>query len=253
MKLSLLLSISSAILLPGIASAQYATGFESPPFISGEINGQDSWTTDANFAVNRVLTASEISTELTNLGLDPAMPVHSGSQALMISGTGAATATIRAIGGLATERNVVLDIWARPLIGGTTGNAFLTMEDSNGVNGRAAAFRFGPNFSLDYGTNIGGVWQATGLLWDPNTWYRLTMSLDYATKTYDFSVNGTRVNASPITFYNPNSVNLVQIRMFRGANRAGMIFDDLVLAVPEPATMLSLLAGGSALLLRRRR
>ena len=63
---------------------------------------------------------------------------------------------------------VLLDIWARPLIGGSTGNIFLTMEDSGGD--RAAAFRFGASFgnTIDYGTNIGTVWQPSTTIWDAN-------------------------------------------------------------------------------------
>jgi hypothetical protein len=253
MKLLTILSVASAAFFTSTAVAQYATGFESPPFVSGEINGQDSWTTDQIIGVARVLTASEIATELSNLSLDPSMPIHSGSQALMISGSGLATATIRVIGGLEAEKNVVLDVWTRPLIGGTIGNAFVTMEDPNGINGRAAAFRFGPNYSLDYGTNISGVWQATGTLWDPNMWYRITMSLDYVAKTYDFAINGIQLNTTPINFYNRNSSNFTQVRLFRGANRSGMIIDDFVVTIPEPATMACLLLGGTFALVRRRR
>jgi hypothetical protein len=122
------------------------------------------------------------------------------------------------------------------------------LEDSTGT--RAAAFRFGtPNTgpqTIDYAP----PWRQSGLSWDPSTWYRLTMSLDYVTKTYDFDVNGTRVSSS-IPFYNTASANFSQIRIFRGADQAGMIVDDLVV-VPEPATIACLL-GGAAVLLHRRK
>lgn len=241
----LLLTLASAI---STASAAYVTGFENPPFVSADVNGQDSWTTSANTPTARVRTASEIATDLTNAGLDPAAPVHGGSQALMVSGAGASNATIRVISGLETESVVLLDIWARPLIGGSTGNIFLTMEDSGGD--RAAAFRFGTAFgnTIDYGTNIGSVWQPSTTIWDANSWYDLRMRVDYTTKTYDFSINGTQVNASPIPFYNALSDNFSQIRIFRGANQSGMIVDDLLVTIPEPGPMGFLLIGSVLLI-----
>jgi hypothetical protein len=185
--------------------AQYATGFESPTFVSGQVAGQDSWTTSANNATARVLTDAEIATELTNAGLTPGQTVHGGTQALMVSGSGASNATIRVIPGLEVQPIVRLDIWARPLLAGTTGaslgNIFMTMEDSASI--RAAAFRFGTSFgqTIDYGTNIPSVWQPTTILWDGDTWFHLTLDVDYSTKTYNMAVNGAPVTASPIPFY----------------------------------------------------
>jgi hypothetical protein len=53
------------------------------------------------------------------------------------------------------------------------------------------------------------------------------MNLDYGTRTYDFFVDGQKVNANPIQFYDLRSDSLRQIRIFRGASQAGMILDDL--------------------------
>ena len=255
MKLRSLLYLIPAAFLVTAASAQYSTGFENPPFVSGDVQGQDSWTTSRNFSTARVLTATEIATELTNAGLNPNMPVHGGAQALFVSGAGDSNATIRPITGLAGENNVVLDVWARPLTGGATGNIFLTMEDAEGD--RAAAFRFGPS-DIDYASSGGGIWQPSGILWSADSWYRLTMSVDYTARTYDFSVNGTRINTDPIPFYAPNpngriADNLTQIRIFRGANQSGMIVDDLIVTIPEPGAAAFLICGASVMLLRRRR
>ena len=235
---------------------QYLTGFESPPFNTGTINGQDSWTVSANDVTVQIRTATEIATDLTNAGFDPGATVHGGQQALILSGAGGNNATIRIIPGLDTEPKVTLDVWARPLplFNGATaqGNIFLTMEDPAGD--RAAAFRFGTQFgtTIDYGTSLSNPWLSSNVPWDSNTWYHLTMAVDYLTKTYDFTINGTKVNVDPIPFYTANADNFSQIRIFRGANHAGMIVDDLVV-IPEPGTFASLLIGGSALCLRRRR
>jgi hypothetical protein len=265
MKILTRLAFAWAALLVTAASAQYSTGFENPPFVpanpptnSGTINGQDSWTSTSPDNA-RILTATQIADTLAAAGLTPGMTVHGGSQALLVSGTGGQSATIRAVAGLSGENVVIVDVWARPLTAGNTGapigNTFLTMEDS--ANVRAAAFRFGiPNAgpqSIDYGTNVMGIWQATGQTWDTNTWYQMRMVADYSAKTYDFFINGAKVNDNPIPFYTATSANFDHIRIFRGTNQAGMIVDDLFVGVPEPTSAACLLVGGSGLLLWRRR
>jgi hypothetical protein len=234
MKPSLLtLALISSAFLVSSASAQYATDFEAPTFTSGTIHGQDTWTSSTPDRA-RILTGSEIAAAVTDLGMTPGVTVHSGSQALLVSGTGGSSATVRVIGGLEVETSVTLEVWAAPLMGTTNpiSNMFVTMENITG--GRAAAFRFGPAQSLDVGTDVTGIWQPTGLKWEPGKWYRLTMRADYATKTYDFSVDGVQVNTSPIPFYNPAVQNFGQIRIFRGSNQSGAIFDDLSVSASGP-------------------
>ena len=187
--------------------------------------------------------------------MNPANPVHGGTQALMVSGIGASNATIRLMPGLETELTVTLEIWARPLTNGSQGNIFLTMEDSAGD--RAAAFRFGTAFgaTIDYGTNIASVWQPSAVFWTSDNWYRLTLSLDYLNKTYDFAIDGTPVNSAPIPFYNAASDDFRQVRIFRGSGQAGMLVDDLNVAktvVPEPTACTALLLSGALLLGRRK-
>jgi len=256
MKIRPIICAFAAILLGVPARAQYTTGFESPPFSSGAINGQDSWTTSAVVDTARIRTASEISADLTNAGFNVGDPVHGGLQALMVSGAGASNATIRVIAGLSTENKVTLDVWARalPLFNGASalGNIFLTMEDPAGD--RAAAFRFGIQFgqTIDYGTSLANPWLSSNVPWDNDTWYHFVMALDYGAKTYDFTINGTKVNLDPIPFYSALSDNFDHIRIFRGQNQAGMLVDDL-LVIPEPATLGCVLVGASSFLLRRRR
>lgn len=233
--------------------AQYSTGFEAPTFTSGStINTQDAWTSTTPDRA-RVLTDAEISTELTAMSITPGQTVHGGSQALFASGIGSSSATIRQVSGLSTENNVTLDLWTRPLTSSTIGNTFITMEDAAGD--RAAAIRFGPANSIDYGTAITtGLWTPTGQTWNADSWYRMTLDVDYATKTYDFSINGSAV-ASDIPFYTANSDNFAQIRVFRGSNQAGVIVDDLSVAatVPEPGSTALLAIAASAFLLHKRR
>ncbi len=209
-------------------------GFEEPQYNAAVLEDQDFWFTDANHIIVRVATAAEIGAALQAAGLNPANPVHGGAQALAISGTGAATTTRRPIVGFENEKKLTVEFWARPLVGGatalTTNNTFIVLENSAAT--RAAAIRFGPALSIDYNAN--NAWVASGQTWDAtgSTWYRCAMRMDYTTKTYDFLLNGVKVNTSPIPFYVNTSDSLRYIRIYRGSGQAGLILDD-VSAVAE--------------------
>jgi hypothetical protein len=246
------------------ATAEFTTGFESPTYVSGALEGQDSWTSGA---AGLVQTESEIATLLTNAGLNAADGVHGGSQALIVSGTGGSSASVRPITGLETANRAILDMWARPLtpgaegseIGSNVGNMFVMMEDPSGPSGRAAGFRFGGSLddnsqlattSIDVYTE-GTGWMPTGVEWQADTWYNVRLDADYIAKTYDVIIDSTEVQ-SDVPFFNPDATNLSQIRIFRGSGQAGMIADDLFV-VPEPsAVALAVTAAGLALLTRRK-
>jgi hypothetical protein len=258
MKLGTTLVLVFTALITTTAKAAYMTGFEDPAFFSGAVNGQDGWTTATNDFTARVFNADDIGLILADRGLTPGTTVHGGSQALLVGGSGGSSATIRAIPDMDTESNVLLDVWARPLGAGNPalplGNVFMTMEDANGD--RAAAFRFGAAGgaqTIDYGTAVTGIWQPSGVQWDDQSWYHLVLDVDYANKTYDFFIDGVQVNAAPIPFYTAASDNFSQVRIFRGNNQSGMILDDLVVAVPEPAAAGILALIGCAALRRRRK
>lgn len=248
----------------GCAQAQYSTGFESPPFTSGGLNGQDSWTSGGAVSV---LRASEIETALDASGLTIDSAVHSGDQALLVSGSGGGITSRRAIAGFESYTSVLLDVWVCPLgpradVGATSlGNTFLVLEDSsNATAGRAAAFRFGyyDNGSgaaaphLDYASNATGIWQDTGVAWAAGTWYNIQMNVDFATQTYGISLDGAALNTDPIAFYSGNPVSSFgAVRIYRGSNQAGMLVDDLVV-IPEPGALSLLILGGCALMCRRK-
>lgn len=166
---------------------------------------------------------------------------------------------------LETTTKVTVDFWARTLTGGVggdpapgapggngqtigerEGNVFFGVAGDNDNSGadvgqRAAAIRFGvdtlPSQSpiygniverhIDFASNISGVWVKSGLLWEPNQWYNLRMDLDFTAKTYDVFVNGTKANASPITFYHPAATSAQRFFVSRGTNQAGVILDDI--------------------------
>lgn len=248
------LAIAAALTLawePATLHATYLTSFEAPDYASGSLVGQDSWS---GGAAPRVQTAAELATELTAAGLNPADAVHSGAQAVIATGTGGSSSTVRPVSGLASASQAVLDVWARPLtpgasgstVGTNVGNIFMTMEDSAGT--RAAAFRFGAavdmgtitSTSIDVYSEAAG-WTSTGVQWQPDVWYHVRLTADYSTKTYDISIDGA-VALTDVPFYAAGSAELSQIRIFRGSGQAGMIIDD-VSVIPEPsAQALSLAA-----------
>lgn len=216
------------------ALAQTVIDFEDPSYVPGLLQESPFWTVAGTNEL--VLTATDMAANLTAAGLEPGATVHGGSQAALFSHAGSGGGSVCYIDGLSLARFASLTAWARPLTPRTDGatnlgNIFLTMEDAGGV--RAAAFRFGftavtrqPH--IDYATAGTDVWKDTGVPWTSNTWYQITMSLNYTAKTYDFFINGTKINAEPIVFYGGNnSESLWQIRIYRGSNQAGMILDDI--------------------------
>jgi hypothetical protein len=237
---------------------------------TGSVLSQDGWT-GANLP--RVQTAAEISAELAAAGLNPANPVRSGNQALLaakvnanVEGTGYIASNVFQVP--LTDSKVVVDYWARPLgsglgadpsgappgngktIGELQGNTFVGIADDSFV--RAAAVRFGvegvpPNRFLnvtaryiDFASASAGpaLWVRSAFNWQPNQWYNFRLNLDYDTKKYDFFIDGMKVNAEPIRFYNEASQAATRLFVSRGTNQAGPIVDDVnVRAVPEPAVV----------------
>lgn len=257
------LAIAASLTLvwyPATLRADYITSFEAPAYASGSLSGQDMWS---GGTAPRVQTATELAAELTAAGLNPADVVHSGAQAVIATGTGGSSSTVRPVSGLASASTAVLDVWARPLtpggsgstVGTNVGNIFMTMEDSGGT--RAAAFRFGATTDMGVITSTsidvyteGTTWITTGVQWQPDAWYNVQLVADYAAKTYDVKIGGATV-LTDVPFYAAASAELSQIRIFRGSGQAGMIVDD-VSVVPEPSALVLSLATGMLVCLRGR-
>jgi hypothetical protein len=229
---------------PAMASAQFSADFENPPYVTGQLGGQEGWAGGAHHP--RVQTAAEISAELLAAGLNPANPVHSGDQALLWTYTpGEPNGGFwrHPFTGLESETDVVMDFWARPLtpglegstIGFNQGNTFVGIEDD--LQTRAAAVRFGVvrdasnmiiGHTIDYASiTASNVWLPSGLTWEADQWYNFRFELDYAEKVYDFFVNGAKVNTEPIQFYTPDSLYASTVFISRGTNQAGQILDDI--------------------------
>jgi hypothetical protein len=277
LRLAVAASVAAVALAASNASAQFPagfiTGFEPPGptepvgYATGLLTGQDGW--DFSDRMPQVMTAEQLSNELTLAGLNPAQPVHSGNQALLVSKV-TTDAEVNPPGGyfvrdtfsgLESENNVIADFWVRPLtsglgadpsgspagngklIGERQGNIFIGVMDSS--EARATAVRFGVDTTgsnpyenvterhIDYGSAVSNPWVKSGLLWTADHWYNIRFDMDFTAKTYDFYVDGVQVNADPIRFYNEAATAAVKFFISRGTNQAGAIVDDIMVVAKD--------------------
>lgn len=226
--------------------------FEMPTYVSGQINEQDGWQCVDNSGSCLVMTSSEITNFLASIANATNDPVHAGSQALVFSGPGLAANAYRYFTGLETQPDITMDVWVRALGGSTIGNVFVPMEDSGGR--RAAAFRIGPSYSIDYGL-VANAWVPSGKTANPGEWHHIKIHANYTTKTYDFFVDDEKINSNPLPFYNNAAGNLVlptrldRVHLFKGANQIGLIMDDLNIYGPEVSPRLGIRKTESGLVL----
>lgn len=237
-------TVALVSLFPVCVSAQFVTGFEPPNYVTGSLSGQEAWTGGPN--APRVETAAQIAGELEAAGLNPANPIHSGKQGLLMTytpGESSGGFLRRQFYGLDFDANVVMNVWARPLtpgsdgstIGFNQGNTFVGLMDD--IETRALAFRFGVvrdgstivGTTIDYASATVGdaVWVPSGLTWEADTWYNFRFEADYISRQYDFYVNNVKVNSDPILFYNTASTHASKVFISRGTNQAGMLLDDI--------------------------
>ena len=157
---------------------------------------------------------------------------------------------VKPVVGIENESRVIMDVWMRGLGRGNTpapvGNAFIALEGTDAANARATYLGFRiphasltNTFSIDYGHGSGGIaittWLRSGIEMNENEWYQFTALLDYDAKTYDFFLNEEEI-AKNIPFVHPNTDAFRQLRVFRGANQAGLIVDDFRVSIPAPVT-----------------
>jgi len=88
-----------------------------------------------------------------------------------------------------------------------------------------------------------------------NTWNDVVLYVDYNTRTFDLTLNGTLIEADMAMGGTGVNVGTVEHRFspaFNAPFTAAVFIDDVSLAIPEPASM-GLVAAGALALLRRRR
>lgn len=232
-------ALLAAILCCGlVAVAQatiiYSTGFESPTFTTGNLDGQNGWD-GHSFAT---ASAAKVQTAVT----------HAGSQAVAIDASP-----------IPSSAWYVKDLSFNPI---TAGTPIVTVAWSMRVDtGSLLSSAWGVDVYGSDGARVGYIQvdstntvkfagSATTTTITRGTWYDFALVFDYAAHTYQGFLNGTTV-APAATMPSYNGFGDADLACW-GAGYDKAYFDDYsVVATPEPAS-LGLLALGALTVLRRR-
>jgi hypothetical protein len=234
--------VLSLAVLPAFAGVLYSTGFESPTFTTGTINGQNGWVVFGTTAAAQVESGV----------------AESGSQAVEVIPSIAASQTgpYYALSTSATEVELSAYIF---LASSSTQSEWQFAALSPGL----AAFIGG----VDIQSN-GAIDLQTGSNPDVgtftyNSWQLLDFVFDFTTQTYNFSLDGTLISsnapfcgsASGCSGANVSSFGAALFDTFPAtdANDIGYMDNITISSVgaPEPGSLLLLGAGLAALIARR--
>ncbi len=239
-----------AVALPASATVLYSTNFASPTFSNGALAGQDGW---GAFTPSGGVTVQDT---VTDDG-EPAVELGSKGAAYFLYGpiTPTGLITVSAdIDDAASAGNSLFNFGAI-----SSSSVFASTDDD---------FDFAAGVT-PAGRGIGAI-PATSTnkaSFSFDTWHNVSMTLDYATQTYDVSIDGQLLDSNiPFCGYEPTS-NIctgVQSSKFEGIElvqtnglKSGAIYpgDVSISEVPEPTTWAMMLAGFAltGLTLRRRR
>lgn len=219
----------------------YQTGFEAPTFTTGALSGQDNWSGAGFGATTLVETAV----------------VHNGSQAVIITpGAG---------------NNIFGAQHSDPA--SLSSNSILTLSDYANFSSAGTPtywtplgsfYSAGGDILLNVDTSgqivlsINGNNTATGVHVSTGTWTQLGLAINYSTETVTGYDNGVAVGPA-VAFNDTSDLNLTTFVFYSQPNPAASpqvaYFDDLSIstsAAPEPASMVTALAGLAALGLLRR-
>jgi hypothetical protein len=240
-----------ALSLPASATVLYSTNFASPTFTTGTLADQDGWS---------VFPAPDNSTPtvqdtVTDNG-EPAVDLGSRGAAYYLYGPVTPTGLI----------TISMDI---DYASANTSSTFVfgAISSANVLSSN--------DFSKDFAAGIiygtGGLHPLplTSKYASPlsiNTWHDLSMTLDYATQTYDVTIDGNLL-ASDVPFcgYEPDSNHCtgveasqfegIEVVQTNGLKSGAIYFGDVSISeVPEPTTWTLMIAGVAltGLALRRR-
>ncbi len=213
----------------------YQTGFESPAYTTGTLNGQNGWF---NSTIPVVETAV----------------VHSGSQAVGFDASkdpGGQNAVVTPLSFTASPANPVVTVQV---------DAYFTQPASGNTFWDVAAVVSSTGFidqlEVDNSGNAVLGLASTGVGSVPvlaNAWNTFDLMLDYNTQTSSAYVNGTFIGSG--AFANP-STDLTflgfGVNGSFGQGTGQMYVDDIVVSTPEPSTLVLLSLGAAFGYFRRR-
>jgi hypothetical protein len=236
-----------AVALPASATVLYSTNFASPTFTTGALAGQDGWGT---FTPSGGVTVQD---NVTDDG-EPAVDLGSGGAAYYLYGPITPTGLIT----VSADINVASSSSSIIIFGAIGSSTVFDSADHN--------FDFAAGVTVLGGLRAIPATSTKTTSFSFNAWHNVSMTLDYATQTYDVAVDGQLLSSNiPFCGYelNSNTCTGVQSSKFEGIElvqpnglKSGAIYlgDVSISEVPEPTTWAMMLAGFAltSLTLRRR-
>jgi len=242
----------------------YQTGFENPPFATGNLDPQDNWQ---QFDGAPAATTMVVQTGVKNGGsqaLQTTPPAHPGTPDTDFSyATPNKVAQNSPADQVAAGAPLVNIQWDMRVDAATTRSTGwgLDVFDKQPGNNQTLAVSIDRAISLGlpsmYGTNASGdpsnpVFLGNGAA--DNTFGTYRLELNYQTRMYQLYLNGAPVGSpQSIATAANNGIDIDFHVVGRGQDTA--YFDNLSVTagpVPEPATLGVMLLGGAMLLARRR-
>jgi hypothetical protein len=255
----------SAVRAGAAVVTYYQTGFENPPFVTGNLNGQDGWEQlDGTATSNPTMTIQTAVKNGGNQALQITTHGNSGDPfsdfSYAVPNKVAQNSPADQVAAGAPLVNIQWDMRVDAATTRSTGWG-LDVFDKQPGNNQTLAVSIDRAISLGlpsmYGTNASGdpsnpVFLGNGAA--DNTFGTYLLQLNYQTRKYQLFLNGSPVGSpQDIATAANNGIDIDFHVVGRGQDTA--FYDNLTVTagpVPEPATIGVLLLGGAMALSRRR-